>query len=321
MKYKRLLSPIKIGNVVLKNRMMASNALPHFTQGPETYPNDSIIEYLSGIANNGASVVTFADWSDASLRSFGNGDICHFPVYDLTNPATENCMNQLTDAIHFYGSKASVALSIKAPREYDVYAHSDTVLPDMITDMMEEFEDMTPQMAKLFQSGGGQKLMMKMLSHAPAGKNAPPLPFSVGPQKELTEKQMEEIIQAVLEKLHYYHNCGFDMCTLHMAYRSALLANFLSPLMNKRTDKYGGSHENRARFPLMLCRSIKDEFGQDFLIEVQVSGEDGKPGGFTVDDLVEFSKLAEGKIDILQIRAGDADDAHPIGYNSLYPLQ
>lgn len=316
MKFGQLLSPIKIGNVVLKNRMMASNALPHFTQGPEKYPNDAIIEYLAGIAKNGASVVTFADWSDTGLRSFGNGDICHFPVYDLTDPATENCMNQLTDAIHFYGSKASIALAIKAPKGYDVYAHTDTVLPDMFVDMMDDAEDIPPKMAKLMQSGNGQKLMFKLLSYAPSGKNAPPLPFSVGPQKELTENQMDEIIMETLEKLRYYRACGFDMCTLHMAYRSTLLANFLSPLMNKRTDKYGGSMENRARFPLMLCQAIKDEFGQDFLIEAQVSGEDGKPGGFTVEDLVAFSKLAEGKIDILQIRAGDADDAHPTGYNS-----
>lgn len=322
MNYQRLLSPVRIGDVVLKSRMVASNSLPHFTQGPETYPNDAIIEYLAGIAANGAAIVTFADWSDASLRSFGGmggnggGDICHFPVYDLSDPATENVMNQLTDAIHFHGSKASLALSICAPKGYGVYSHKDTVLPDVFEDMMDPDEPLPPMMEKLLKPGLAQNVAGRVLSKMASGKGMPPLPFALGPEKALGPKQMRAVIDQALDRIRYYRDCGFDMVTLHAAYRSTLLANFLSPITNMRDDDYGGSLENRARFPLELCAAIKEEFGRDFLIEMQVSGEDGKPGGFTVDDLVAFAKLAEGTVDILQIRAGNGDDAHPTGFNS-----
>lgn len=314
MKYEKLLSPIKINNVVLKNRMIASNSLPHFLQGPEEYPSESIIRHLAGIAQNGASIVTFADWSDKSLRSFSNGDICRFPVYDLDNPATANYMNQLADAVHFYGAKLSLALSPKTPQGVGVYTNKNPELPDMFKEMLEDAEDMPKGMEKLLSNDFGQKMFMKMMSKP--RKDAPPFPIPLGPTKAITESQMQEMINDVLRKCEYYKSCGFDMVTLHMAYRSTLLANFLSPLTNKRTDEYGGSMENRSRFPLMMCKAIKEKFGKDFLIEVQISGEDGIEGGNTIDDIIEFAKLSEGLIDIMQIRAGNADDAHPTGFNS-----
>ena len=59
---------------------------------------------------------------------------------------------------------------------------------------------------------------------------------------------------------------------------------------------------------------MKDAFGKDFLVEMQVSGEEDD--GLTIEDIVTFAKLAEGYIDILQLRAGDGDLAHPTGFNS-----
>lgn len=326
-RYANLLSPIKVNGTVLKNRMIASNALPHFTQGPEKYPNDAIIDYLAGLARNGAAIVTFADWS-MDLRGFGHGDICHFPVYDITDPATENSMNQLADAIHFYGSKVSLALSVHAPQGYGVNTTSHFELPVGMGEMFdgEEMPKMSPMMEKMMKSGTGSKMMSLMMRHSPKSKKGDkkgggmlPLPpgMSFGPEKAVTPEIMQNIIQDTINCIRYYKNCGFDMVTLHMAYRSSLAAQFLSPLTNHRTDEFGGSLENRARFPLMLCDAIKKEFGSDFLIEVQISGEDGMDGGFTIDDLTEFAKLAEGKIDILQLRAGNGDDAHPTGFNSI----
>lgn len=324
--YENLLSPIKVNGVVLKNRMIASNALPHFTQGPEKYPNDAIINYLAGLARNGAAVVTVADWS-MDLRGFGHGDICHFPVYDINDPATENCMNQLTDAIHFYGSKVSLALSVHAPQGYGVNTTDHFEMPAGMKEMFdsEDTPEMPPMMSKMMKSGAGSKLLPLLMKHPPKGKKDSkggrmlPLPpgMSFGPEKAVTPEIMQNIIQDTIKCIRYYKNCGFDMVTLHMAYRSSLAAQFLSPLTNHRTDEFGGSIENRARFPLMLCAAIKEEFGNSFLVEVQISGEDGMEGGFTIEDLTKFAKLAEGKIDILQLRAGNGDDAHPTGFNSV----
>ena len=206
-------------------------------------------------------------------------------------------MNQLTDAIHFYGSKASISVQVTAPQGYGVY-----------TTQGETGGPAVPEKPPLKEND---------LPSAPQSKAPPIQPFRSGPEQAITEELMEDVIQKTIERIRYYKNCGFDMCTLHMAYRATLLSKFLSPLTNKRTDEYGGSMENRAKFPLRLCAAIKEAFGKDFLIEAQVRGEDGKLGGNTTDDLVEFAHLAEGVIDILQIRAGNADDAHPTGFNSV----
>ena len=88
---------------------------------------------------------------------------------------------------------------------------------------------------------------------------------------------------------------------------------FLSPLTNKRTDEFGGSIENRARFPLMICEAIKKACGTDFLVEISISGreDDLFEGGLTVEDQIEFAKLAAGKVDIIQIRGGSIDPSQP----------
>jgi len=103
-KYRHLLSPLKIGNVVLKNRMMATRALPYYLQGPETFPADPVIHHLTNIARNGAAIVTLAT-----------------DKYDLSNSSTQNYLAQITDAIHFYGAKASIALTqFQEPQGYSI---------------------------------------------------------------------------------------------------------------------------------------------------------------------------------------------------------
>ena len=54
-KYKHIMSPLKVGNVILKSRLLSANALPHFLQGPELYPSDAVVDYLVGLAKNGAA--------------------------------------------------------------------------------------------------------------------------------------------------------------------------------------------------------------------------------------------------------------------------
>ena len=108
---------------------------------------------------------------------------------------------------------------------------------------------------------------------------------------------------------------GFDMAYIHAAYRGLPVARFISPLTNKRTDEFGGSLENRARFLLMVCDRIKQKCGKDFLLEVCLSGEDPGTGGMTLQDTVELVKLGEGHFDLVQLRSSEIDPAHPTGYN------
>jgi 2,4-dienoyl-CoA reductase-like NADH-dependent reductase (Old Yellow Enzyme family)/thioredoxin reductase len=256
-KYSHLLSPIKIGNVVLKNRMMATRSLPSHLQGPETFPADPVMSHVANVARNGAAVVTLS-----------------VEKYNLDDSSVQNYIAQLTDVIHFYGARANVCLTqFQEPRGYSI-------------------SDITPPK----QSG-----QMRY--------------FMFGDSKEMPVNMIKEMNEGFAKTAKRYQDLGFDMACIYMSYRSSIFACSLSPVLNKRTDEYGGSLENRARIVTELCQGIKKACGQDFLIEAQVSGEEGS-GGYTIEDLVKYAKLWEGKIDILQLRGWDLPSSHPMGYNS-----
>ena len=296
-KYKTMMSPLKVGNVILKSRFLSANALPHFLQGPETYPSDAVVDYLVGLAKNGAAIVTIGDWTNLKQRE-GFGDGPHFPMWDTRDPALENALTLMVDQIHFYGAKVSAATHLSAPAGYGVYDNEPSGMPMLSPAEMEE--------------------MMEEMQEMMGGDGAPmpfgPPPGAGGPIKAMGIQQMQEYCDTLVKKLKYYVGCGYDMCSIHASYGATILSKFLSPKYNKRTDEFGGPMENRAKFPIMVAKAVKDAFGQDFLVEMQVSGEEDD--GLTIEDIVTFAKLAEGYIDILQLRAGDGDLAHPTGFNS-----
>ena len=297
-RYKNIMSPVKIGNVILKSRLLSANALPHFLQGPEQYPSDAIVDYLINIAKNGAAYVTVGDWTNLKQRE-GFGDGPHFPMWDTRDAALENALTLMVDQLHFYGSKVGVAMHMNAPAGYGVYDGEPAGgMPEMSPEDMEEMmEDMKDMM-------GGDGAPM------PFG----PPPGADGPTKAMTTELMEQYAQDMIKKISYYVGCGYDGVSIHASYGATLLSKFLSPKYNKRTDEYGGTPENRAKFPVLVAKRIKEAFGQDFIVEMQVSGEED--GGLCPEDIAVFAKCAEGYIDILQLRAGDGDLAHPTGFNS-----
>lgn len=306
-KYSHLLSPLKIGNVVLKNRMLSTMALPHMLQGPENFPSDAIKSFYANLAKNGAAIVTCRRIEAtpigkppramenkpmvAASRTYrlptkeiragaGGGRVGPPPQQNLIdNPGIQNSFAQVADAIHFYGGKASVALSHSDPPGWTI---SDISTP-----------------------------LPKMRGY-----------YNIELGKEMPVELMQEWIADTTKKAQLYQALGFDMVNIYMTYRSSNLACALSPVFNKREDKYGGSRENRARFALELFQSIKKACGQDFLIEAQMSGEEEAPGGFTIEDTIAYLKTWEGVLDIVQLRGWDASASHPTGFNSQkrYPL-
>jgi 2,4-dienoyl-CoA reductase-like NADH-dependent reductase (Old Yellow Enzyme family) len=83
-----------------------------------------------------------------------------------------------------------------------------------------------------------------------------------------------------------------------------LPAQFLSPDTNHRTDRYGGSLENRMRFPLMLVDAIRDAVGNDMMIESRISGVDAEKQPELFEESVAFIKAMESKIDLLHVSSG-----------------
>ncbi|MBQ8562894.1 MAG: FAD-dependent oxidoreductase, partial [Firmicutes bacterium] len=121
----------------------------------------------------------------------------------------------------------------------------------------------------------------------------------------MTEEMIEEIVEGFGDSARRAQFCGFDMVQLHAAH-GWLIHQFLSPLTNHRTDRFGGSLENRARFLMMIVERIRQYCGEDFLIEARLSGTDYvENGGYTLDDAIEVCKMLDGKVDLLHISCGN----------------
>ena len=310
MKYQHLLAPMVMPNgIILKNHLLSSNALPHFLQGPETWLNDPILVYQAQIAKN-AAIVTMGDWTDPNQHSgMHHGDGCHFPSFNMADPSVENSIALYCDVLHMQGTKAMMSLMLQAPTGYDVCEDAGGgFLPPMTAAADPNDPDTPPAPAMPFgppmEEGEEPDEAMKQMMQQ-----------MMGPKKAATREIMEQMIADGVKQCKRWKELGFDGISIHMAYQAPFCAKMLSPLTNHRTDEFGGPIENRARFPLMLCKAIKDACGSKFLVEVLMSGKEA-PGGITVEDTVAFAKLAEGIIDILQIRGGDGDESHPTTFNS-----
>ena len=121
--------------------------------------------------------------------------------------------------------------------------------------------------------------------------------------KSLDRPMMEKICKDYYNIARYARECGFDGVLVHGGH-CFNMQRFISPWTNHRTDEFGGSKENRARFPIMLLDAVREGIGEDMVLELRFSAEDGVPGGMTIEDTVEFCKCIDGKADIIHISNG-----------------
>ena len=120
--------------------------------------------------------------------------------------------------------------------------------------------------------------------------------------RALDEKTIDYIVNCFANAAEMAWLGGVEMVMIHGGH-GWLLHEFLSPLNNHRTDKFGGSLENRARISLMVVDAIRRRC-PELLIEFRLSGSELVEGGLTIDDQVEFAKLLDGKVDLIHVTAG-----------------
>jgi len=119
----------------------------------------------------------------------------------------------------------------------------------------------------------------------------------------MTEEMMLALAKKYGEAAERAKRGGFDMCLVHGSH-GWLLGQFLSPNVNLRTDQYGGSIENRCRFPIMVCKAIREAAGPKFAIEYRINGDDLIPDGLHIDEAVQACKLLEPHVDAFHVTAG-----------------
>lgn len=103
--------------------------------------------------------------------------------------------------------------------------------------------------------------------------------------RELTLEEIPGVIEKYAEASFCAKQAGFDGIELHCAHAYMLLGSFLSPMRNKRTDRYGGSLENRARLLIEVLDAIREKCGEDFPVILRMSGSERNPQGNTIDDM------------------------------------
>ena len=119
--------------------------------------------------------------------------------------------------------------------------------------------------------------------------------------QEMSEEMMFEIAEAYAQAALRCKKAGFDMVMIHGAH-GWLFSQFFSPFYNHRTDKYGGSVENRARFAIMTLKRIREVCGPRFPIDFRINGRDGEPeGALELDESIQIAKLLEPYVDSFHV--------------------
>ena len=136
---------------------------------------------------------------------------------------------------------------------------------------------------------------------------------------EATPESIADLCKQYADAAYNCMMAGFDFVMIHGAHGNGP-SMFFSPKYNHRTDEYGGSLENRARFALEVLDAIRERCGDKIGIEYRLSAEEMIPGGATLEETLEFAKLIQDKIDLLHISRGllENDDNLPYLFTPTY---
>jgi 2,4-dienoyl-CoA reductase-like NADH-dependent reductase (Old Yellow Enzyme family) len=122
--------------------------------------------------------------------------------------------------------------------------------------------------------------------------------------REATEADLEAVRAAFVSSAQRALRIGFDAIELHMAH-GYLAHSFMSPVSNKRTDQYGGSFENRLRFPLSIAKAVRATVPKHIPLGARMTGSDWRPDGITPDDAVKIAKALKGEgLDYVCVSSG-----------------
>lgn len=131
-----------------------------------------------------------------------------------------------------------------------------------------------------------------VIGKRPMGASAKLCVFTLTYGREMTENDIEEKINDFAGAAKLAKSAGFDAVEIHAGH-GYLLSQFLSPWTNKRKDTYGGSLENRLRFPVATIEAVRKAVGAEFPVLVKMNQRDGMPGGIEIEDAVEIAKAFE----------------------------
>jgi 2,4-dienoyl-CoA reductase-like NADH-dependent reductase (Old Yellow Enzyme family)/thioredoxin reductase len=253
-----LFEPIKLGPVVLPNRICASAHSTHFAK--DGLISDTQIDYYSERARGGAG------WIVVGASVVHESQLWEQGFNLVTDPRAREGYRRLTDAVHRHGAKISTQMDVfgigvppSRPHPWPTYSPSDRI--------------------------------------AAIDGEIP---------KKVDEDDMKMFIDLTVDGCNIAMDCGFDGVEISAAFDCSLIQNFLTPRFNNRTDEYGGTLENRMRFPLRLLRAAREAVGDRGFFGLKIVGDEMIEGGLSQEDVQEICRLidAENLVDYFHICFG-----------------
>jgi 2,4-dienoyl-CoA reductase-like NADH-dependent reductase (Old Yellow Enzyme family)/thioredoxin reductase len=267
-RFPNVFSPFRFGNVEVKNRIEIAPAIPCLASA-DGFVTRELIEYYKSLARSGAGIVTIGD-SPIDFEYAKD----HEHTLNLGDDRVIAGLSTLVEAIQRYGAKASIEINhggrFAEPRTLN---GRNPIAPSPIPS----------ETALMWAQIHGTTLSYQVT--------------------EMTQEHIDTVIEHYAEACNRCLQAGMEMILLHGAH-GHLLGQFVSPFTNKRTDRYGGSLENRARFAVEVLTAIRKIVGNKIAIEYRVSADELVPEGMHENETLEFIKMIEDKIDLLHVSVG-----------------
>jgi anthraniloyl-CoA monooxygenase len=276
-----MFTPFRLRDLVLANRVVVSPMCQYSAE--DGTPNDWHLVHLGSRAAGGAALVV-AEMTDVSR----DGRISP-GCTGMYKPEHVAAWRRIVDFVHGH-TKAKIAL----------------------------------QLAHAGRKGSTRRLWDGIDEPLPEGNwplvSASPLPYFPHSQvpREMDRRDMDRVREQFVRAACMAAEAGFDMLELHMAH-GYLLASFISPLTNVRTDAYGGALEQRMRYPLEVFDAVRAAWPAERPVSVKISATDWAPGGTTGDDAVRISAMLRAHgCDAVTVSTGQTvPDQRPV-YGRLY---
>jgi len=203
-----------------------------------------------------------------------------------------------------------------SPTQLGIY--DDRLIPGLLKLVKAVHRHRTPIAIQINHAGG--KVTSSVIGTQPLGPSRVPI-FKETP-RELDVDEIDELVEAFAHAARRVVEAGFDAVEVHGAH-GFLLNQFLSPLTNRRSDRYGGSLENRARFPLHVLERVRKEIGRDSPLLYRLGADDFREGGLSLEDTKAFAKmLGNSGVDTIDVSGGIVGTSPPglSGQGYLFPL-
>jgi 2,4-dienoyl-CoA reductase-like NADH-dependent reductase (Old Yellow Enzyme family)/NADPH-dependent 2,4-dienoyl-CoA reductase/sulfur reductase-like enzyme len=235
---------------------------------PDGFVTREMIAFYQSFARGGAGIVNLGD--SAVDFDYARG---HFGQLNLGDDGIIGGLSTIVESVQKYGAKISIELD-----------HSGRLSPPKVLNGRNPIGP-SPIPTK------GEEILAQM-----EGRN-------VVQVTEMDQDLIDQVIENFASASYRCMTAGFEMVTIHGGH-GQLLSQFVSPYSNKRTDHYGGSLESRATFVQEILGAIKSRVGNRLALEYRVSADEMVPGGMHLEETIEFLKMIEDKIDLVNVSLG-----------------